>query len=95
MAIPWYSHGQFGPIQRGAQGGVGEGKPSPRFSFGGGWEGGFDQLISSRPYTPEAKASADYSRPSRTIDLVEAINLVQVSPKTVVTMTSYGSLKLA
>ena len=41
------------------QGGVGEGKPSPRFSFGGGWEGGFDQLISSRIYTPEAKASAD------------------------------------
>ena len=42
------------------QGGVGEGKPSPRFSFGGGWEGGFDQLISSRIYTPEAKASADF-----------------------------------
>ena len=57
--IPWFSRGKFGVIQPGVQGGVGEGKPSPRFIFGGGWEGGFDQLISSRIYTPEAKASAD------------------------------------
>ena len=57
--IPRFSRGKFGGIRSGTQGGVGEGKPSPRSSFGGGWEGGFDQLISSRLYMPEAKASAD------------------------------------
>ena len=44
----------------GRPGGVGEGKPSPRFSFGAGWECVLVKLIVQASTRFEAKASAEF-----------------------------------